>query len=250
MTGTALLAGLVRPEAAARGREQSGFLDLLGPGDDAAVGGTAAQRLMLTRALPAVYERYWRPALGRSLKGVLGPGMAEEQRVARLMLGLTPGDGVLDVACGPGNFTRGFGRVVGDTGLVVGIDASETMLARAVRDTPRSLRAVAYVRGDAAELPFRDESFDAVCCFAAMYLFADPWAALDSMARVLTPGGRIAILTSCLPRSQTGRALGRGLAGVRMFGREEIVEGLEERGFTDIRRRITGLAQFVGARRG
>jgi SAM-dependent methyltransferase len=251
-SATERVAGLLGPEAEAAATERSGVLDVLGP-EAADVGGTSAQRLMLTRVLPTIYERYWRPALGRSLKGAFGPDMAEEQRIARLLLGLTPGDGVLDVACGPGNFTRGFARTVGDSGLAVGIDASATMLDRAVGDTPRTLRNVAYVRGDAADLPFRDASFDAVCCFAAMYLFADPWAALDSMARVITPGGRIAILTSCLPRSRTARVLGdvagSRLAGVRMFDRDEIVDGLEARGFEAVRRRITGLAQFVGARK-
>lgn len=246
------VAGLFTAEAVAAVTKRSGVLDVLAAdGND--VGGTSAQRLMLTRALPEIYERWWRPALGRSLKGAFGPGMAEEQRIARLLLGLTPGDGVLDVACGPGNFTRGFARTVGDTGLAAGIDASATMLERAVRDTPRTMRNVAYVRGDAADLPFRDASFDAVCCFAAMYLFADPWAALDSMARVVTPGGRIAILTSCLPRSGTGQMLGRlvgeRLGGVRMFDRDEIVDGLEARGFVDVRLRVTGLAQFAGARK-
>ena len=83
---------------------------------------------MTTRFVPAIYERYWRPALARAVKGVTGPGMAEEVRIARLLLGLGPGDVVLDVACGPGNFTREFARAVGDDGLAVGIDASRTML--------------------------------------------------------------------------------------------------------------------------
>ena len=99
--------------------------------------------------------------------------MRDEHRIARLLLGLTPGDGVLDVACGPGNFTREFAQIVGAGGLAVGIDASATMLARAVADTTRPA-SVAYVRGDAEALPFRDASFDAVCCFAALHLFADP----------------------------------------------------------------------------
>ena len=49
------------------------------------------------------------------------------------------------------------------------------------------MEQVAYVRGDAQDLPFRDQSFDAVCCFAALHLFADPMKALDSITRVLTP---------------------------------------------------------------
>src|SRR5207302_7980306 len=133
------------PGLAARG----GYLDLLGDAEAPAPTGTT-QRLMLTSAVPAIYERWWRPALGRVAKGVLGPGMADEHRIARLLLGLSPGDGVLDVACGTGNFTRDFARSVGPDGLVVGIDVSETMLTRAVGDSAaaRLSNRAAYVRGD------------------------------------------------------------------------------------------------------
>jgi SAM-dependent methyltransferase len=224
-----------------------GYLDLL-DGSAAAASGPA-QRLMLSRALPVVYDRWWRPAWGRVLKGPLGGGMRDEHRIARLLLGLTPGDGVLDVACGPGSFTREFAHVVGDAGLAVGIDVSATMLARAVAETEPG--TVAYVRGDAVALPFRDASFDAVCCFAALHLFADPDTALDHMTRVLTPGGRIAILTSCRLQSAAGRAAGAlagTQSGMRVFGPDEIVEGLEGRGYAEVRQRIAGLAQFVGGR--
>jgi ubiquinone/menaquinone biosynthesis C-methylase UbiE len=177
--------------------------------------------------------------------------MRDEHRIARLLLGLTPGDGVLDVACGPGNFTREFAGIVGAGGLAVGIDASPTMLARAVADTADG--SVAYVRGDAVALPFRDASFDAVCCFAALHLFADPGAALDHMTRVLTPGGRIAILTSCRLASAPGRAVGAvagAHSGMRLFGPDEIVDGLRERGYAEVRQQIAGWTQFVGGRLG
>jgi SAM-dependent methyltransferase len=226
-----------------------GYLDLLGDEEPASTG--PAQDLMLTGIVPTVYERWWRPALGRLAKGLFGPDMSDEHRIARLLLGLGPGDGVLDVACGPGNFSRRFARVVDHTGLVVGIDASSTMLRRAVRDSSAS--NLAYVRGNAIALPFRDESFDAVCCFAALHLFACPFVALDHMTRVLTPGGRLAIFTSCRTRSSPMRTLD-GLAtassGMRMFEPDEITGALEERGFADVSQRITGLTQFVGARRG
>jgi ubiquinone/menaquinone biosynthesis C-methylase UbiE len=233
------------PKAASAG----GYLDLLGEEEPPPTG--PAQRLMLTRAVPAIYERWWRPALGRVAKGALGPGMADEHRIARLLLGLGPGDGVLDVACGPGNFTREFARRVGDTGLAVGIDASATMLARAVQDTPDPYGNTAFVRGDAVELPFRDAAFDAVCCFAALHLFAEPVVALDHMTRVLTPGGRIAIFTSCRTRSaplRTVDALMGRRSGMRMFEPDEVTGALEQRGFEDVAQRVTGLTQFVGGR--
>jgi SAM-dependent methyltransferase len=230
-----------------------GYLDLLGedPEDDAG-GGGPAQRLMRSRALPLVYERWWRPAWGRILKGALAGGMRDEHRIARLLLGLTPGDGVLDVACGPGNFTRDFARVAGPAGLVVGIDASETMLARAVRDTPPDqAERTAYVRGDAVRLPFRDASFDGVCCFAALHLFDDPMTALDHMTRVLTPGGRLAIFTSCRTVGGPLRGLeslaGAG-SGMRVFEPDEITTALADRGLVDMHQRIAGFTQFVGAR--
>jgi len=229
---------------------RNGYLDLLGGRDDELPDAAGpAQRLMRSRALPLVYERWWRPAWGRVLKGALAGGMRDEHRIARLLLGLTPGDGVLDVACGPGNFTREFAQIVGSGGLAVGIDASATMLARAVADTPGGL--VAYVRGDAEALPFRDASFDAVCCFAALNLFTDPEAALDHMTRVLTPGGRIAILTSCRLQSAPGRTLNDlvgARSGMRVFEPDEIVDGLKARGYAEVRQRIAGLTQFVGGR--
>jgi SAM-dependent methyltransferase len=226
-----------------------GFLELPGPVVDQP--GTV-NTLMRSEAVSSIYERWWRPALGRVAKGVLGPGMADEHRIARLLLALKPGDGVLDVACGPGNFARDFARVVGDSGLVVGIDASAAMLERAVREPKgASFDNLAFVRGDAVELPFRPRSFDAVCCFAALHLFPEPFEALDHMRRVLTRGGRIAIFTSCRGRSPAVRALESLIAsrsGMRMFEQHEIVEALEQRGFEEIRQRLSGFTQFVGAR--
>jgi ubiquinone/menaquinone biosynthesis C-methylase UbiE len=208
---------------------------------------------MLTRMLPQVYERWWRPSLGRVAKGVFGPGMTDEKRIARLLLALSPGDGVLDIACGTGNFTRDFARTVGPEGLVVGIDVSETMLARAVRDTAAADLddRIAYMRADASALPFQGKSFDAVCCFAALHLFADPLGALDRMMGALTPGGRIAIFTSARNRSaplRTFESVVQSRSGMRMFERDEVIEALEDRGFVDVRQRVTGFTQFVGGR--
>jgi len=222
-------------------------LDLLDPEPHESTG--PAQNLMLTGVVPQIYERWWRPTLGQFFKGPLGPSMADEHRIARLLMGLSPGDGVLDVACGNGNFSRGFARTVGEEGLVVGLDVSQTMLARAVEDTPDG--EVAYIRGDIAEPIFRERSFDAVCCFAAFHLLADPMAALDRMTGLLAPGGRIALFTSARPRSAPLRAL-QGLATARsgavMFDQDEVVTALGQRGYQGVRRLVSGLTQFVGGR--
>jgi SAM-dependent methyltransferase len=222
-------------------------LDLLGPEPADSTG--PVQDLMLTGIVPQIYERWWRPTLGQFFKGPLGPTMADEHRIARLLMGLSPGDGVLDVACGNGNFSRGFARTVGPEGLVVGLDVSQTMLDRAVADTPDE--EVAYVRGDIAEPIFRERSFDAICCFAAFHLLADPMGALDRMTALLAPHGRIALFTTARPRSaplRTVQGLATARSGAVMFDQDEVVGALEERGFEDVRRMVTGVTQFVGGR--
>jgi SAM-dependent methyltransferase len=240
----ALMAPARRPAAA---DVRDGYLDLLGEADP--TGAHPGQRLMLSGALALIYERLWRPLGGRLLMGATGPGTRDEQSLALSMLELAPKDRVLDLACGPGTFTRCFARAACD-GLVVGLDASRTMLAVAVRETERT--NLAYVRGDACALPFRDGSFDALCCFAALYLIEEPMRALDEIARVLAPGGRVALLASChrgpLPAS-AANALVRSVSGVRIFARDELTGALRDRGLRGIDQRVVGLAQFVSARK-
>ena len=249
----ARLSEVLDPRANAIAKEDSawdhGYLDLLG--DDAPESTGVTQNLMLTRVVPVVYERWWRPTLAWAAKGLTGPGMAEEVRIARLFLGLGHGDRVLDVACGPANFSRAFAHAASDDGLVVGIDASETMLARGVEDTRKAkVDNLALIRGDATALPFADSGFDCVCCFAALHLFADPFDAIDEMRRVLAPGGRIAIMTS-IRRPVTVRPMKpvvERLSGMRVFEPDEITEALADRGFEGVRRRVSGLVKFVGGR--
>ncbi len=224
-----------------------GVLDVLG--DEDPTGAHPGQQLMVSRVLPTIYERWWRP-LGARVLMLGGPGQGGEERIATSMLALHDEDRVLDVACGTGAFSRAFARAVAPGGLAIGLDASTTMLERAAAaERPANL---AYVRGDAMQLPFANGSFDAVCCFAALYLIDDPWRAIDEIVRVLAPNGRVALLTSAhrgpLPARPARTAL-KALTGVRLFTRDELTDGLRDRGLGRVRVHLAGMAQFASARR-
>jgi SAM-dependent methyltransferase len=222
-----------------------GYLDVLGRGR---VPQTTAQRVMGSTLLPRIYERLWRPVL---FFGFTMRNTADEDRQKLVLLDVGPGDTVLDAACGPGNTTRSLVSEVGTTGLVVGVDSSATMLAQATRETSTAA-PVGYVRADAAELPFGDGSFDAVSCYGALYLMDDPFGTLRELIRVLKPGGRIAVLTTCARGPAVVRHVGAAAsrhAPLRLFDVDEITDVFHDAGLVDVVRSVTAASQTVSARR-
>lgn len=222
-----------------------GYLDVLGVDR---VPQSTAQRVMGSTLLPKIYERLWRPVLffGFTLRNT-----EDEDRLKLRLLDISAGEAVLDVACGPGNTTRSLVDEVGPDGLAVGVDSSATMLAQAVRETPAD-NPVAYVRADGADLPFGDATFDAVSCYGALYLMDDPFASLHEMIRVLKPGGRIAVLTTCARGPEPVRRLSVAasqMAPLRLFDVHEITMALRAAGLVDVQRKVTAASQTVSARR-
>jgi len=219
-----------------------GYLDLLGDAPPPAV--TFAQRLMRTRFYSAIYQ-LGRPIGRRLAGGWRAPGRDQDRRQIAELLRLGPGAVVFDIACGPGNFTGWFGEQIGVGGLAIGLDASQQMLKHAVTDN--SGDTVAYLRGDAEALPFRDETADAVSCLAALYLMNDPRQAIAEMTRTLKPGGRLVILTSLAPPVRfAGPVLGK-LTGAKFFSRTEVTDQLADLGFVEIDQFTDGFAQTVAA---
>ena len=105
-----------------------------------------------------------------------------------------PGDRVLDACCGTGDLAVAAARA--GAGEVTGLDFSPRMLERA----RRKLQSVTWLEGDLLALPFADSSFEAATVGFGVRNVADLERGLGELARVLVPGGRVAILEITTPR--------------------------------------------------
>ena len=110
-----------------------------------------------------------------------------------------PGERILDVAAGTGTSSAPMAKA---GALVTALDFSEGMIAEGRRRYPE----IEFVHGDAQDLPFDDETFDAVTISFGFRNVQDPKAALAEFHRVLKPGGRLVVCEASKPPLRIARA--------------------------------------------
>jgi len=120
-----------------------------------------------------------------------------------------PGCRALDVCCGTGDIAL---ALAGRGARVTGLDFSEPMLNVARRRAERfgartGLSAPEFIRGDALETPFPDNSFDIVSVGYGLRNLARWEAGLEEMRRVAKPGGRVLVLDFGKPSNPVWRAI-------------------------------------------
>jgi demethylmenaquinone methyltransferase/2-methoxy-6-polyprenyl-1,4-benzoquinol methylase len=197
---------------------------------------------LLNHLLSAGIDRRWRAAAIRSLQ-------------------LTGRETLLDICCGTADVALEARRARPAAACVVGVDFSGAMLALGLRKVLAAGESgrVTLLRGDAMRLPAADRSVDAATIAFGIRNVQRPEAACAEIARVLRPGGRLAILEFGVPRipgikpvylwyfthvlPRIGRAIsGHGAAysylpaSVGTFAPPaEFVETLRRAGFSDVR---------------
>ncbi len=106
----------------------------------------------------------------------------------RISSELPPGSAVLEVAPGPGYFCIELAKL--GQYSITGLDISHTFVEIANQKAADAGVRVDFRQGNAASLPFPDDTFDFLLCRAAFKNFGQPVRALQEMCRVLKPGGR------------------------------------------------------------
>jgi len=105
-----------------------------------------------------------------------------------------PGMEVLDLASGTGEPSLTLAQKVGPAGHVTATDLGSAMLAIAEENArAQGLTNMTFRQADVHQLPFPDMQFDRVSCRFGVYYFADCARAMREVARVLKPGGRVAL---------------------------------------------------------
>lgn len=148
---------------------------------------------------------------------------------------------VLDIGSGPGETVLAIAEKVGPTGKAVGIDFSpEGITLAREKDKQRKLQNIAeFHQTNALELPFPNESFDAVISECVVNLIQDKQKSLNEKVRVLKPGGRVimhdVVNWTLMPRvMRENSKLYCGCVGGAV-SIDEYVEMMKKAGLTDIK---------------
>jgi ubiquinone/menaquinone biosynthesis C-methylase UbiE len=140
----------------------------------------------------------------------------------------------LDLACGPGTFTRAFAPRVK---FIHGLDITPALLARArAAAAKENFANCVFECGDAYSLPFLAAKFDLATCAYALHHLEHPAAAMQELARVVRPGGRLALADivvpdGCDPAAANAIERARDASHTSTLRREELHALCEAAGF-------------------
>ena len=161
----------------------------------------------------------------------------EMRKIVVDMAKIARGDLVLEVGCGTGFTTEEIVKRVGEEN-VYAVDLTPEQMEKAVN----RFKNVNFVRGDAENLPFKDNVFDAAISAGSIEYWPNPQKGIEEMARVTKKGGRVVILA---PRKPDNRVVRKFAESIMLFpSTQQCVLWMEKAGLIDIRFVETGPYRF------
>jgi len=104
------------------------------------------------------------------------------------------GDTVIDLGSGAGNDCFVVRSIVGDTGMIIGLDFAGAMLTKARNNANKlGYTNVEFRKGDIEEMPFNDNLADVIVSNCVLNLVPDKVKAFNEIYRVLKPGGHFCV---------------------------------------------------------
>ena len=170
---------------------------------------------------------------GKMIVSAMNKGHAPLALWAFEVCPLKDGESVLDVGCGGGgNLVRILERC--PKSRADGIDYSEESVACSRKATKKYADRCSILRGDAMQLPYRDETYDRAVSFESIYFWPDPVQGLKEMLRVLKKGGR-AVLASEMTDPEKGKFWTKRCEGMTIYTAEQLAALMGKAGFSDIK---------------
>jgi arsenite methyltransferase len=161
------------------------------------------------------------------LGGELHPGGERTTRRALELIGLGPGERLLDVASGTGTSAILAARELGCVATGIEYSPEATRAAQAAADAAGLCDRVGFACSDAEDLPYADGSFDAALCECSLSTFSRKELALAELHRVLRPGGRLAISDVTADHDRLPESLRQAMAQVACVGSALSEDGYE-----------------------
>lgn len=108
-------------------------------------------------------------------------------------LDIRPGLKIVDVGCGPGDFTRYLAKLSKGNSKILGIDSNPKSIKAALADTKRARlsHVISYKIGDAYKIPVDDNYADLACCRTLLMHLTDPLKVVKELTRITRPGGSV-----------------------------------------------------------
>jgi ubiquinone/menaquinone biosynthesis C-methylase UbiE len=154
------------------------------------------------------------------------------------LMGLRPGERVLDLGCGAGWASRLLAQMVGGgerPGQVIGLDVSDEMIRRA-RANSKEYDNILFVVGSAEQVPWEENFFDKVLSVESFYYYGDQDRALDELFRVIAPKGELYILINLYKDNHYSlRWVEELKVPVQVRSEQEYIDMLKEHGYEDVR---------------
>lgn len=195
-----------------------------------------------------IFENFGNPtgAIGKLILKGMNIGHSSISKWGLSFLNLGAADKALDIGCGGGANIARLLRLC-PNGYVTGIDHSEESVEFSRKRNKKALGTHCdIVRADVSDIPFDDNTFDAVTAFETIYFWKDLGKCFAEVNRVLKKGGMFVVVYA---EGNTSSAWSNIIDNMTIYGNQELEKYLEQTGFSEVKIHKKGSCVCITAKK-